>query len=112
VGRHFVQVCGTTPCWLRGSDGLKEVCARAIGAPNAPSADGMFSWTEVECLGACANAPMVQINEEFYEDLTPQRLEEILQDLARGETVAPGPQPAQRDLAPLRKTSEPARRKM
>jgi len=112
VGRHFVQVCGTTPCWLRGSDGLKEVCARAIGAPNAPNADGMFSWTEVECLGACANAPMVQINEEFYEDLTPQRLEEILQDLGRGETVAPGPQPAQRDLAPLRKTSEPARRKM
>lgn len=112
VGRHFVQLCGTTPCWLRGADALKSVCARVIGPPNQRRADGLFSWTEVECLGACANAPMVQINETFYEDLTPERLEEVLQELAQGRAVAPGPQPPRQGAPAPRAASEPARRKM
>ena len=66
VGKHFIQLCGTTPCWLRGADDLKEVCRKRIGEQQQVSADGNFSWLEVECLGACANAPMVQINDEYY----------------------------------------------
>lgn len=97
VGVHLIQVCGTTPCWLRGADGLKAVCEKRIGKKGRGnlSADGKFSWEEVECLGACSNAPMVQIaNSEgdyYYEDLTPQALEAILDDLAAGKRVEPGP---------------------
>jgi NADH-quinone oxidoreductase subunit E len=72
VGRSHVQFCGTTPCMLRGADHLKKVLHRMIGHENEVSADGAFSWTEVECLGACVNAPMVQINADYYEDLTPE----------------------------------------
>jgi len=92
VGRFFVQVCTTTPCWLRGSDGLMDVCRRKLGAPNTVTEDGNFSYTEVECLGACVNAPMAQINSNYYEDLTPERFEEILDMLARGEEPPIGTQ--------------------
>jgi NADH-quinone oxidoreductase subunit E len=88
-----VQVCGTTPCMLCGSEALVEVCKRRINAhAHHPSADGKFSWEEVECLGACSNAPMVQIGKDYYEDLTAERFEAILDTLARGEVPVPGPQ--------------------
>ncbi|MFG1393256.1 NADH-quinone oxidoreductase subunit NuoE [Xanthobacter agilis] len=92
VGTYFVQLCGTTPCMLRGSDDLKAVCERKIGAQSHVSADGNFSWLEVECLGACTNAPMVQINDDVFEDLTPESLEKLLDDLAAGRPVKVGPQ--------------------
>ena len=72
VGRHYVQVCGTTPCMLSGSDDIKAVCRKRIGEQGHVTPDGLFSWIEVECLGACCNAPMVQINDDYYEDLTPE----------------------------------------
>jgi len=92
VGKHYVQLCGTTPCMLRGSDDLKAVCRKVIGEQGQVTEDGMFSWLEVECLGACVNAPMVQINKDYYEDLTAESFEQILQDLRAGKTVKPGPQ--------------------
>jgi len=101
VGRHYVQVCGTTPCMLRGAEDLKEVCRNKIGEQGHVTADGKFSWIEVECLGACVNAPMLQINEDNYEDLTPQILARILDDLAAGKTPAPGPQIDRQFSAPL-----------
>lgn len=97
VGEHLIQVCGTTPCWLRGSDDLKAVCQSRIGKKGRGnvSADGKFSWEEVECLGACSNAPMVQISNKdgdfYYEDLTGEALEKILDDLAGGKPVEMGP---------------------
>ena len=88
-----VQVCGTTPCMLCGSEALVEVLRRRIAKrPHARSADGKFSWEEVECLGACANAPMAQIGKDYYEDLTPERLEWLLDELDAGRVPAPGPQ--------------------
>jgi NADH-quinone oxidoreductase subunit E len=101
VGRYYVQVCGTTPCWLRGADAIKDTCRRLIGEPNQVTPDGFFSWTEVECLGACVNAPMAQINKDYYEDLTPERLEWILANLKAGREVAPGPQNGRQASAPL-----------
>jgi NADH-quinone oxidoreductase subunit E len=92
VGRFHVQLCGTTPCMLRGSEELKKVCSRMIGEQDHVAGDGTFSWTEVECLGACVNAPMVQINADYYEDLTPEALTRILNDLAADRTPKPGPQ--------------------
>jgi NADH-quinone oxidoreductase subunit E len=94
VGEYFVQVCGTTPCMLRGSRELNAVCERVIGEEAHVSADGKFSWLEVECLGACVNAPMVQIStrdsDHYYEDLTPEIFEDLLAKLRRGETVKIG----------------------
>jgi NADH-quinone oxidoreductase subunit E len=88
-----VQVCGTTSCMISGAEDLIAVCRRRIApAPHQCSADGRFSWEEVECLGACANAPMVQIGKDYYEDLTPERLEWILDELAAGRVPVPGPQ--------------------
>ncbi|MBO6635966.1 NADH-quinone oxidoreductase subunit NuoE [Parvibaculum sp.] len=92
VGEHYVQLCGTTPCWLRGADELKEVCRKHIGPEGTVSADGKFSWLEVECLGACVNAPMVQINADFFEDLDAASFERVLNDLRAGKDVKPGPQ--------------------
>ena len=92
VGDFFVQLCGTTPCWLRGADDLKAVCRRQIGEPGDVSGDGKLSWIEVECLGACVNAPMVQINDDFYEDLTADTFERLLEDLRHGRDVVTGPQ--------------------
>ena len=101
VGRFYVQLCGTTPCMLRGSEELKKVCKRMIGAQDHVSADGVFSWTEVECLGACVNAPMVQINYDYYEDLTAESLTRILNELAAGKTPKPGPQVDRHNSAPV-----------
>ncbi|MDQ6869351.1 MAG: NADH-quinone oxidoreductase subunit NuoE, partial [Pseudomonadota bacterium] len=84
VGRFYVQMCGTTPCLLAGSNTIKEILLRRIGEQGKVTADGMFSWIEVECLGACCNAPMVQINEDYFEDLTPRNFEKLLDDLAAG----------------------------
>ena len=92
VGRFHVQVCGTTPCMLRGSDDVLEACyARGLSKGHTTE-DGLFTLTEVECLGACANAPMVQINDDNYEDLTQESMGAILDALARGEHPKPGPQ--------------------
>ncbi len=101
VGRHYVQVCGTTPCWLRGADAIKDTCRRLIGAPGHVTEDGLFSWTEVECLGACVNAPVVQIDKDYYEDLTPESLEDILESLKAGRPSSPGPQNGRQASAPL-----------
>jgi NADH-quinone oxidoreductase subunit E len=92
VGRHHVQLCGTTPCMLRGSDDLKKVCEQRIGGQNHVTADGALSWVEVECLGACCNAPMVQINNDYYEDLDPQNFTKLLDDLVAGRPVVKGSQ--------------------
>jgi NADH-quinone oxidoreductase subunit E len=101
VGRHFVQLCGTVPCHVKGALELKEVLRRRIGDERHVTKDGLFSWLEVECLGACCNAPVVQINADYYEDLTPEILEKMLDDLAAGRPVRPGPQQG-------RVSSEPA----
>lgn len=101
VGEHFVQLCGTTPCWLRGADDLKAVCREKIGAPGEVSADGKLSWAEVECLGACCNAPMVQIGNDYYEDLDKDNFAKLLDDLRAGRDVKPGSQTG-------RTSSEPA----
>jgi len=101
VGRFHVQLCGTTPCMLRGSEDLKSVCRRMIGQENHVTADGTFSWIEVECLGACVNAPMVQINADYYEDLTSESLTRIINDLSAGRTPTPGPQIDRINSAPI-----------
>ena len=100
VGKYFVQLCGTTPCWLRGADDLKAVCRRQIGEPGDISEDGKLSWIEVECLGACVNAPMVQINDDYYEDLTADTFERLLEDLRHGRNVMTGPQNGRQASAP------------
>lgn len=92
VGKHFIQLCGTTPCALRGAESLKKVLKEKIGESGEVSEDGNFSWMEVECLGACCNAPMAQINDDYYEDLTPEILEKLLDDMAAGRAVKPGSQ--------------------
>jgi len=101
VGRFHVQLCGTTPCMLRGSEELKKVCRRMIGEENHVTADGTFSWIEVECLGACVNAPMVQINADYYEDLTAESLTGIINDLSAGRKPKPGPQIDRINSAPI-----------
>jgi NADH-quinone oxidoreductase subunit E len=101
VGKFNVQLCGTTPCMLRGSEALKEVCHRRIGEQHHVTADGKFSWVEVECLGACVNAPMVQINYDYYEDLTPGSFEKILDELASGRRPKAGPQIDRQLSAPV-----------
>jgi NADH-quinone oxidoreductase subunit E len=92
VGRFHVQVCGTTPCLLRGSDEIFRACADAGLRQGEVTADGLFTLSEVECLGACANAPMVQINDDNYEDLTYEHMRAILDDLVAGRTPTPGSQ--------------------
>lgn len=101
VGRYFIQMCGTTPCMLEGSDGIKAVLERRVGPPRRVTADGNFSWLEVECLGACCNAPMVQINDDYYEDLTPANFEKLLDDLVAGKPVAVGSQIGRRTSEPV-----------
>jgi len=92
VGRFHVQVCGTTPCMLAGSDDVFAACKKRGLRKGHTTEDGLFTLTEVECLGACANAPMVQINDDNYEDLTQQSMGAVLDALARGEKPKPGPQ--------------------
>jgi len=92
VGKHFVQICTTTPCWLRGSDDVVKACERKLGIGlGETTADGQFTVIEVECLGACVNAPMVQINDDYYEDLDGPSTEKLLDALARGERPVAGP---------------------
>lgn len=100
VGRFFVQLCGTVPCHVMGAIDLKQALLEKVGDQNHVTPDGNFSWLEVECLGACCNAPMVQINEDYYEDLTPDLLVKLLDDLAAGKTVTPGPQNGRRSSEP------------
>lgn len=107
VGKHFIQCCTTTPCWLRGSDDVMRACRDTLGIDaGETTADGMFTLQEVECLGACVNAPMVQVDghdgsEIFYEDLDYNRTKDLLLSLKRGEKPKPGPQSP-------RQSSEPA----
>ncbi|HQS14264.1 NAD(P)H-dependent oxidoreductase subunit E [Reyranella sp.] len=92
-GKYLLQVCTTTPCWLRGSDAVMKACQHA--------ADGeMFSVQEVECLGGCVNAPVVQVNDDFYEDLDEASMNKVLDALRRGETPKPGPQVDRQTSAP------------
>jgi NADH-quinone oxidoreductase subunit E len=100
VGKFYIQLCGTTPCLLRGADEIIRVCQERIGPQRQVSADGLFSWLEVECLGACCNAPMVQINDDYYEDLDAANFAQLLDDLAAGRPVKIGSQKG-------RVTSEP-----
>ena len=102
VGKYHIQLCGTTPCMLRGSEKLKETILKKLGlSVGETTSDQLFTLSEVECLGACCNAPMVQINDDYYEDLTPDVLEDLIDKLAAGKKVTPGPQQG-------RKVSEPA----
>jgi NADH-quinone oxidoreductase subunit E len=101
VGKFHVQVCGTTPCMLRGSDDIMSACKKRGMEKGGISADGLWTLTEVECMGNCATAPMVQINDDNYEDLTPERLDAVLDALAAGATPKAGTQ------EPGRHTSEP-----
>ena len=107
VGKHHVQVCTTTPCWLRGSDAIVKTCEKHLGiACGETTVDHAFTLSEVECLGACVNAPMMQVTtaggaDVYLEDLTPAATEKVLDALASGEPITPGPQTG-------RKSSEPA----
>ncbi|MEO1780040.1 MAG: NADH-quinone oxidoreductase subunit NuoE [Pseudomonadota bacterium] len=97
-----IQVCGTTSCMICGAEDLVAVCKDKIAAkPHQLSADGKFSWEEVECLGSCANAPMAQIGKDYYEDLTTERMGEIIDELARGAVPTPGPQNGRYAAEPL-----------
>lgn len=92
VGRFWIQLCGTVPCDSCGARELKGYLQERLGPPGHVSADGNFSWLEVECLGACCNAPMAQINQDYYEDLTPESLGKLMDDLAAGRPVKVGSQ--------------------
>ena len=92
VGRYHIQVCGTTPCMLRGSDDVLAACKNKGLVKGRTTPDGLFTLTEVECLGACANAPMVQVNDDNFEDLTYDSTIAVLEALANGETPKPGSQ--------------------
>jgi NADH-quinone oxidoreductase subunit E len=101
TGQHLVQVCTTTPCWLRGSGDIVAACAKHLGiGVGETTADGKFTLREVECLGACVNAPMLQVGDDYYEDLDAASTVRILEAFARGEKPKPGPQSG-------RKSSEP-----
>jgi NADH-quinone oxidoreductase subunit E len=101
VGKFHVQLCGTTPCRLRGADDLEKVCHKRIGEQGDVTGDGKLSWVEVECLGACVNAPMVQINADYYEDLTAESFGKILDKLSSDKKVKPGPQVKRQMSAPI-----------
>ncbi|MFA4994848.1 MAG: NADH-quinone oxidoreductase subunit NuoE [Bdellovibrionales bacterium] len=93
VGKNFVQICTTTPCWLRGSEDIVHACQKKLGINlDETTKDGKFTLREVECLGACVNAPVVQINDDFYEDLTPDAMDKILDTLKAGKKPEAGSQ--------------------
>lgn len=100
VGRYHVQVCGTTPCMLRGSDDVMSACKNKGLVKGHTTPDGLFTLTEVECLGACTNAPMVQINDDNFEDLTYDSMTAILEDLAAGKQPKVGPQNGRQTSCP------------
>src|ERR1700724_1576577 len=91
VGRYLLQACTTTPCWLRGSDAVVAACEKKLGVGiGGATADGLFSLVEVECLGACVNAPILQVNDDFYEDLDGPATEALLDALREGKPPPPG----------------------
>ena len=99
VGKHFFQICTTTPCWLRGSDEVVQACEKKLGIGET-TADGQFTLTEVECLGACVNAPIIQVNDDFYEDLDGASTEALIEALRRGEKPRPGSVKGRQTSAP------------
>jgi NADH-quinone oxidoreductase subunit E len=102
VGKHHLQCCTTTPCWLRGSAEVVDAMKKHLGIDfGETTKDGLFSMLEVECLGACVNAPVVQINDDFYEDLDAASIVRILKALKAGETPKPGPQIDRQTSAPV-----------
>jgi NADH-quinone oxidoreductase subunit E len=93
VGKHLVEICTTTPCWLRGSNEVVNACEKSLGIHMGETTpDGQFTLKKAECLGACVNAPMAQINDQFFEDLTPDNVVKLLDALKRGDAVKPGSQ--------------------
>ncbi len=101
VGKYFVQVCTTSPCLLRGAGGIVKTCQKKISkSPNEISENGMCSWTEVECLGACVNAPMIQVNNDYYEDLDSVSAEKILDSLLENKPLKPGSSRNRKSSAP------------
>ena len=103
VGRHVIEVCTTTPCWLRGSDAIVAACEKHLGITcGETTADGSFTLREVECLGACVNAPMCQVEETYYEDLTPESMVKLIETFERGEQPQPGPQNGRRSSEPAK----------
>lgn len=106
VGRHHVQLCTTTPCWLRGSDAIVKACESRLGIHMGETTpDGTFTLTEVECLGACVNAPMMQVNsvgqpDEFFEDLSSESVVRLIDDLAAGRAPKPGSQTGRQTSCP------------
>jgi len=107
VGKYFVQVCTTTPCMIRGAKKITDVCKKYISEEqNKLSENKICSWTEVECLGACVNAPMMQINQDYFEDLNESKTEEIIQKLLKDEFSEPGSARNRKNNAPeSRKTT-------
>jgi NADH-quinone oxidoreductase subunit E len=102
VGKFHLQLCTTTPCWLRGSDEVVSACRSATGIKGwkETSADGLFTMSEVECLGACVNAPILQVNDDFYEDMDAERTLKLIEALRRGEVPAPGSMTGRQTSAP------------
>ncbi|VDM57963.1 unnamed protein product [Angiostrongylus costaricensis] len=104
VGKYFIQICTTTPCMLRGAETITEVIEKNLGIHvGETTKDGLFTLAEVECLGACANAPMVQINDDYYEDLTEKDVDDILSDLKAGRRPQPGPRSGRLAAEPIGK---------
>jgi NADH-quinone oxidoreductase subunit E len=102
IGKYHLQVCTTTPCWLRGSDAVTEACRHATGIKGwgETSEDKMFTMTEVECLGACVNAPILQVDDDFYEDMDAEKVTALLAALRRGERPVPGSMSGRQTSAP------------
>lgn len=93
VGKYHIQICGTTPCWLKGAEQIKEACENALGIKcGQVTSDAKFSLTEVECLGACVNAPVVQINDDYFEDLSPESMTELITELKNKNVASKEPQ--------------------
>ena len=101
VGKHFIQVCTTSPCLIRGGDKVVKACQKKISKnQNEVSKNGMCSWVEVECLGACVNGPMMQINDDYYEDLDEKNTNEILESLIKDKPLKPGSYRGRKNTAP------------
>ena len=104
VGKHFIQVCTTTPCLIRGADKIVKLCKEKISPKeNEISKKGDCSWVEVECLGACVSAPMIQINDDYYEDLDEKNTSEILDSLINGKPLKPGSYRGRKNTSPEKK---------
>jgi NADH-quinone oxidoreductase E subunit len=102
VGKYLLQLCRTTPCWLRGNEAIREACHSKLGLEvGGHTDDGLFSLIEVECLGACVNGPVLQVNDDFYEDLDGPRTEALLEALQRGERPKRGPTIDRINAAPV-----------